>query len=172
MSETVKTGAENGTPTEEVAKTFTQDELNAIVADRLAREKGKYADYESLKEKAQKLDEIEENNKTELQKALDKAAQYETELNAVKEANRLREMREKVSSESGVPVSLLNGATEEECKAQANAINAFAKTSPVAPTVKDSGETTTPTLTKADILAIKSDKARLKAIEENIELFQ
>ena len=59
MEETVK---------QEESKTFTQDELNAIVSDRLKREREKYADYESLKEKATKLDEIEEASKTELQK--------------------------------------------------------------------------------------------------------
>ena len=36
----------------EVAKTFSQEELNAVVEDRLARERKKYADYEALKDKA------------------------------------------------------------------------------------------------------------------------
>ena len=38
-------------------RTFTQDEVNAIVGKRLAEEKGKYADYDVLKAKADKFDE-------------------------------------------------------------------------------------------------------------------
>ncbi len=43
---------------EQQEKTFTQAELDSIVKDRLAREKGKYADYEELKAKATKFDVI------------------------------------------------------------------------------------------------------------------
>lgn len=48
-------------------KTFTQEELDAIIAERLGRERQKYADYDSLKQKAGKYDEQQEANKTELQ---------------------------------------------------------------------------------------------------------
>ena len=47
-------------------KTFTQAELDAVVKDRLKREREKYSDYEDLKAKAAKFDEAEEANKTEL----------------------------------------------------------------------------------------------------------
>ena len=67
MSETVK--QENQNPAQEPEKTFTQSELNAIVADRLSRERGKYSDYEELKTKAAQFDAAEEARKTELQKA-------------------------------------------------------------------------------------------------------
>lgn len=40
-----------------------------FIQDRLTRERGKYADYETLKVKAAKFDEAEEAGKTELQKA-------------------------------------------------------------------------------------------------------
>ena len=43
----------------EETKTFTQAELDKIVGDRLSRERSKYADYESLKEKAARLDEMD-----------------------------------------------------------------------------------------------------------------
>jgi hypothetical protein len=42
------------TQTEE--KTFTQAELDAVVKDRLKREREKYADYDAVKAKATKLD--------------------------------------------------------------------------------------------------------------------
>ena len=56
--------------TAEEQKTFTQEEVDALIKKRLARVKSDVpADYEELKSKAQKFDELEEANKTELQKA-------------------------------------------------------------------------------------------------------
>ena len=52
MSETVN---QENVATE---KTFTQDEVNAFVGERLAREREKYADYEALKEKAAKYESL------------------------------------------------------------------------------------------------------------------
>ena len=121
------------------ARTFTQDEVNAIVGKRLAEEKGKYADYDVLKAKADKFDEAEEKNKTELEKATERANNLEAELTALKKADEVRTMRENVANETGIPVHLLTGATEDECKAQAEAIKAYAQPSGY-PKVKDGGE--------------------------------
>ena len=40
------------------ARTFTEDKVNEIVRDRLAREREKYADYEDAKAKAKQTDEL------------------------------------------------------------------------------------------------------------------
>ena len=116
-----------GTPAPEPAKTFTQAELDAIVADRLSREKSKYADYADLQKKAKLYDEVEEKNKSELQKAQEKSAKLEKELNDMKKANETKDIREKVAKEKGVPASLLFGTDEETCKKQADEILKFAK---------------------------------------------
>jgi hypothetical protein len=108
-------------------KTFTQAELDAVVKDRLKREREKYSDYEDLKAKAAKFDEAEEANKTELQKVTERAKALEDELNGLKEAEKLRTMRATVAKETGIPANLLTGSTEDECKAQAEAIKAFAQ---------------------------------------------
>lgn len=120
-------------------RTFTQDELNAIVSDRLKRAESKYEDYDELKEKAAKLDEIEEKNKTELERATERADALKAELDGIKKANEVRDIRQKVAEETGVPVSLITEDTEEACKAQAEAIANFAKPAGY-PTVKDAGE--------------------------------
>ena len=138
MAETVNQGTENNS-TDNTQKTFTQDELNAIVSDRLKRESAKFADYEDLKAKAAKFDEYEAANKTELEKANERVASLETELNGLKKSNEVREVREKVAKETGVPSNLLTADTEEECKAQAEAIKAYAKPGSY-PNVKDGGE--------------------------------
>lgn len=125
-------------------KTFTQAELDAIVSDRLKRERTKYQDYDSMKEKAAKWDQQEEASKTELQKEKDKTAALQKELDGIKNANKLKELRDKVAKETGVPAELLTGETEEACKDQAKNILAFAKGSGY-PVVKDGGEVTKPT---------------------------
>lgn len=124
---------------ENAEKTFTQSELNAIISDRLKRESEKYADYETLKEKASRFDEIEEASKTELQKANERAAKLETELSQLRKNEQIRTIREKVATEHGIPASLLSGDSEETCTEQAKALLEF-KSAATYPTVKDGGE--------------------------------
>lgn len=139
MSDNNATVTTQGSPDTQATRTFTQDEVNAIVGKRLAEEKGKYADYDVLKAKADKYDEAQENAKSELQKATEAAESYKTQLEALQKRDEVRSIREKVSSETGVPASLLTNDTEEECKAQADAILAFSKPASY-PNVKDGGE--------------------------------
>lgn len=120
-------------------KTFTQAEVDAIIGDRLQRERSKYADYTQLKEKADLYDQYTEQSKTELQKANDKAEALEKELNGLKQAETIRTVREKVSQETGVPAALLTAETEDDCKAQAEAIKAYAQPKGY-PYVQDGGE--------------------------------
>ncbi len=122
-------------------KTFTQEEVNSIVAERLGRDRQKYADYDSLKQKAEEFDRLQEANKTELQKATERAEILEKELAGIKKTNEIRDIRSKISKETGVPVELLTADTEEECKSLAEAINAFAKPKSY-PNVQDGGEVT------------------------------
>ena len=68
-----------------------------------------------------------------------KATSLETELNALKASNAIRDMRDKVSKATGVPASLLTGETEEDCTAQAQGIVDFAKPSAY-PVIRDGGE--------------------------------
>lgn len=129
--------------TEKPEKTFTQAELDAIISDRLKREREKHADYDTLKEKAQKLDEIEEKNKSELEKATEKATRLEDELNKIRKQNEISEIREKVAKEAGIDAKLLTMETEEDCKAQAQTLMEWHRANPTSyPSVKDGGEVT------------------------------
>jgi hypothetical protein len=84
------------TPAAEPApeRTFTQAELDRIVQDRLARAKmTPPADYEELKAAKARLDGIEEQNKTELEKAqtrAEKAEQRATQIETEAKETRLR----------------------------------------------------------------------------------
>jgi hypothetical protein len=51
----------------------SQADLDRIINERLTRERGKFADYNDLKTKATKLDQIEQANASELEKAVSKA---------------------------------------------------------------------------------------------------
>ena len=134
MEETVKQGA-----TEETTeKTFTQAEVDAIVGDRLKRDRQKFADYDALKEKAEKFDAMEEANKSELQKAIERSDALQNELDSIKAANAIRDIRQKVAEETGVPANLLTGNSEEACMEQAKGIMAYAN--PGYPAVRDGGE--------------------------------
>ena len=121
-------------------KTFTQAELDAIVKDRLKRDREKFADYDTLKEKAAKYDEAEEKNKSELEKANEKVASLQAELDGIRKAQELSDMRTKVAKENNIPIELLTGATEDECKVQADKLKEFMSASGVPVTVSDGGE--------------------------------
>src|SRR5690554_6655553 len=69
----------------------SQDDLNRIITARVERERSKYGDYDDLKAKAAKLDEIEQANKSEAEKLAEAKAAAERERDAAKvEALRLR----------------------------------------------------------------------------------
>lgn len=118
-------------------KTFTQADVDRIVTKRLSD----FADYDELKAKAEKFDAAEEANKSELEKAIEKANKLQTELDDLQKRDQIRAVRDEVSKNMGVPASLLTGSTLEECEAQAKAIAEYkAQSSPAYPTVKDGGD--------------------------------
>lgn len=136
MSETVnqENNATVEQPKEE--KLFTQEQVNGFFNKRYSEMMSKLDEY---KAKAEKFDELEEANKSELQKATERAAQLESELNQIKKEASIKDVRNKVAKELGVPADLLTAETEDACKEQAKAILNFAKPSSY-PTIKDAGE--------------------------------
>lgn len=72
-------------------------------------------------EKARLFDEHEERGKSELQKALDKAAQAEARVKALE----VQATRAQVSAAKGVDIDLLSGSTLEELEASADRLLAW-----------------------------------------------
>ena len=99
-------------------------------------------DYETLKDKAAKFDQAEEAGKSELQKAQETVANLQGELDRLRAADTARQIRDKVSAETGVPANLLTEDTEEACKAQAAARQQYAGGKKKYPDVPDGGEVT------------------------------
>lgn len=115
----------------------TQDELNRIVAERVARERSKYADYSDLKAKAAKFDEIDAQSKSEIEKATERAAAVERERDeATARLNRLEVALEKGLSPS--QAKRLVGGTREELEADADEL------------LKDLGDSNKPRSPKPD----------------------
>lgn len=126
MNETVNQETNSTAAAQQDNRTFTQDEVNAIVADRLARERAKYADYDDLKGKAAKFDAADKASKDELKAANDRAEGLQKQLDDLIHANDVRSIRAKAEAATGVPADLLTFETEEECTKQANRILSFA----------------------------------------------
>lgn len=78
-------------------------------------------------------------NKDEFEKAKQQAAALKTELDAMKSAETIRVMRDKVAAAQKIPAALLTGDTEDACNEQAKAILEFAKSNGY-PAVRDGGD--------------------------------
>lgn len=114
-------------------KTLTQAEVDRIVADRITRERKKFADYDDLKKKASEFDKIQNANKSELDKAKDRETALAVELQKYKVA----EVRRAAASAAGLDpefADFITAADEEEATEQAKKLaerlKASAKSAP------------------------------------------
>lgn len=57
----------------------SQAELDKIIENRLGRERAKYSDYDDLKAKAEQFQKIEDEKKSEIEKATERANQAQAE---------------------------------------------------------------------------------------------
>lgn len=102
----------------------TQEELNRIIADRISREKAKFADYNDLKTKATQFDELAEAQKSETQKALERAEAAERALAETQS----EKLRLSVIAKHSIPEEyqeFVSGATEEELLAKVEKVKSL-----------------------------------------------
>lgn len=73
--------AEGGStePESNPSKTYSQEELDRIVAQRVQKSKAQFKDYDEYKQAAQRLAELEESRKTEAERLLGQLDKYKTE---------------------------------------------------------------------------------------------
>lgn len=100
---------DNGTQaaTAEQERTFTQAEMDAIIGDRLKRERAKYADYDEAKAALYELNKLKEASKTELEKAVEERDRLKAELDKRDAEKAHAEKVAKVAAETGVDAALL-----------------------------------------------------------------
>lgn len=111
------------TPPEQ--KTFTQEELERILSERLKREREKYKDYDELKKAAEELKKLKEAQMSETEKLQAKLAEMERErmeLELQLQEARVENLKLKVLDEMGLPRAWANrifGTSEEEIRQDA-----------------------------------------------------
>jgi hypothetical protein len=94
-------GAQAPDPTaQQGGKTFTQEQLDVIIADRLQRERGKYADYEELKKAKTELDTLKQGQLSEAQKLQQRAETAEAEAKTAREQIRAANLRMAIEREA------------------------------------------------------------------------
>lgn len=152
-------------------KVFTQEDVNRIVADRLKRAKADAAEMDELRKKAAELDEIKAANQTELERAQKAYADVSAELERLKADAARNALVNKVAAEKSVPASLLQGTTEEELAASAEALVEFAKKQTGFPTDKGGAASAKP-VTREVIEKMTDPVARVRARAENINLYK
>ena len=136
------TTVENTGENTQAERTFTQDEVNSLIAKERRATEAKFSNYEDFKAKAAKLDELEEASKSELEKANDALAKATAELETMKAEKQRAETVAQVAKETGVPVDVvgtLNGETAEQLAEQAEAIANAYKTAQGAPSIPEAG---------------------------------
>lgn len=118
MSEDTTNPPEGGTSTGATGtaeKTFTQAEVNSILANERRKLSERFADYEQLKAKAAEADA----SKSDLQKLADRVTAAETRA-ADAEAKQLRAEVAQAKGLTAAQAKRLSGATKEELEADAD----------------------------------------------------
>ena len=149
---------DGGTPptgNENEEKTFTQEQLNKAVQERLAREREaaakKYGDYDELKAKAAELDKLKADQMSEIEKAnkaRDEALTKIAELEAKNKALEIGKLKADACTAAGLPAAFadrLKGDDEETIKADAEALKGIIPKSAAGGSGSPSGNNT-PTL--------------------------
>ncbi|WP_104137248.1 hypothetical protein [Cryobacterium sp. Y62] len=129
---TATAGEQNDEQSQETKSEFeaitSQEDFDKAIQTRIARERAKFADYDDVKAKADKLTVIEDENKTEAQKQSDRLAEIERE-NAELKSGKLRadvaEAKSDPTKGIVIPASMLTGTTKEELEASADALIKF-----------------------------------------------
>lgn len=122
-NKTAEAGEQQPDQEQEQVQSFSQDDVNRIVQERLQRERDKFSDYDDLKTAAERAQEIEE----EKQALAERVAEFE----AKEEQSQLVA---EVAKETGVPADALRGTTKDELEAHAEVLKSLVKsTGPVIP---------------------------------------
>jgi hypothetical protein len=116
-----------------------------------------------FKSKAGRLDEIEEAQKTELQKAQDRAEAAERRASDAEAAR----LKASTAAQFGVPEELLSGSTAEELKSSAERLIAFKGPQPTAPSPDGQGAVGVPISSQTKQITSLDELSKLSPAEVN-----
>ena len=141
----------------------TQEEFDAAIKARLAREKEKFSDYDQLKSYVEEL----EKEKAGLESSKQSAAEYDkkiAEFESRVAGYETADLRTRIALQNGLPYDLadrLQGTDEESLKADAERLAGFMKpVSKVAPV-----KSTEPIVPKED-----DDRAMVRNLVQNLNI--
>ena len=172
---TTQTGAAAQSGQQPTPRTFTQEEVNAIVEKRVARVKATPpSDYEDLKAKAARLDELEQANKSELEKATDAAAkakasrdEWKAKFEELEARTQRADAIRAAAAEYGVDADMLS-RMEGDVEENAKFLKAREDARPKFGDMRDGGEQPSAGMTMDEIRKIKDPAKRVRARAEYI----
>ena len=121
----------------------TQEEFDAAIKSRLAREKEKYADYDQLKSRVAELETENGGLKSSIEASNQSKAETDKQVANLKSqiaSFETEKLRTRVALEHGLPLDLaarLQGDDEEALKADAEKLAGFMKAKEPVPPLKD-----------------------------------
>lgn len=110
---------------QEESKTLSQDQVNALLAKQKREIAEKFADYDDVKAKAAKLDELEQSSKTELQKLAEENSTLKSRVESFERDQQAKQWAAEITKDSAVPASALRGSTREELESHFKELEAL-----------------------------------------------
>ena len=120
---------------------------------------------------AEELAAIKESQKSELEKATERADKAEAKLQELEKARERDAEIAKVAKDTGVPVEVLSGYSGDDVTGYADSIKKFFERNDSAPRVGSDGAHGNTAMTRESILAIEDPAKRKAAIAQHIDLF-
>lgn len=114
-------GGQSGTYTPPAS----QADLDRIISERIARERARFADYDQLKAKADEHDKAVEAQKSEAQRAIERAEAAESRVAQFEKEQQISQWKADVAKTAGVPADALRGSSLEELEAHAETLKSL-----------------------------------------------
>jgi len=95
-------------------KTFTQDQVNAFMAEEKRKTQATFADYDDLKAKAEKFDKAEQASLSELERERKAHEVDAAELKKYQTREQVSKWAAEIVKDSPIPANVLRGSTKEE----------------------------------------------------------
>jgi len=105
----------------------SQEEFDRAIARRIAEERAKFQGYDEYRAAAARLKEIEDADRSDLEKARAEAAEWRAKAEGLEAAARLERQKAEAAAKWGVPAEALRGSTEEEVVLHAEQLAALLK---------------------------------------------
>lgn len=172
-----KNGQQDGSGAKSDEKTFTQDEVNQIIEKRIAREQKKADEKAKEAEKLAKMnkDQKAEYEREKMQKELDAYKAKEARYEMKQTAKDMLKEKDITADDDLLEIVTADTAdqTSENVKAFTDVLNKMVKEQVQAKLTQGTPKSfqATGSMTREDIMGIKDDSARQRAIAQNRHLF-